>query len=155
VEIVLYLMIVVGIAVQGEAVMLAACAGAFWGNLHLVPVALAGMVGAFLADWLYFTLGRRHGARLLTRYRWLRGRMDKTSELLAKKPVFAIMVLRSQIGMRVIGNFLLGASEIDRRRYLEVNALACMIWGIGVTLLCFYFYVFTEPMWRLVIEAWS
>ena len=149
-----YVLMVLGIFIQGEAAVFAACVGAVWGDLFNVPIALLAAIGAFLADWLYFTLGRRYGAKLVARYRWLQGRLDKTSELLAKKPVWTILILRSQIGMRILGHFLLGAGEIDQRRYLEVNALASLIWGLAVTILCFYFLVYTEPIWQMLIDPW-
>jgi len=148
-------LILIGTILEGELTLLVACLGAIYGDLLLVPIALLGSVGAFLGDWLFFELGRRNGEALLRRFRWLRGRFDRFAELLAKKPVLTLFILRYQIGMRMVGNFLLGSSEIDRRRYLELNAIACLSWGIAITVIGYWFFILTAPLWEMVFAAWS
>ena len=134
-----YVLIFLGCIVEGEFTLVAAGFGVHHQALDaqlLVPLAWPA---AFLGDWLFFELGRRNGGRLIESRPAFGLRAEKLGNWMKRFPIFAVFLLRFQIGMRMIGHFSLGAGSIGRFRYLAINLAACFVWAICIVHLCIWF----------------
>ena len=61
-----YVAILLGTAFEGETIMIMGWFSAHRGYLKLLPwVVLAGFVGNFIQNQVYFVLGRRYGNRMV------------------------------------------------------------------------------------------
>ena len=147
-----YLLILIGTFVEGEFTLIAATAGVLWSNLQIIHLVWIAWLGSFLGDILFFQLGRSHGASFKARLPKLGERMDRVVSLLAKRPLLTIFILRFQIGMRMMGNFSLGCSSMDRSRYLKLNLIACLVWSLFTTALCYYFLKYTADLWEALLQ---
>jgi membrane protein DedA with SNARE-associated domain len=64
-----YIAILLGTAFEGETIMIMGGFSAHRGYLELLPwVVLAGFVGNFIQNMIYFVLGRRYGNQMLEKH---------------------------------------------------------------------------------------
>ena len=129
-----YLLIFLGCVIEGELTIIAGVIAIHLGKLSLAPLMLGCLLGGFIGDWFFFELGRHKGEAIQNRWPRLRERLEKVSRFLDKYASAAILLLRFQIAMRSVGNFALGNSNVSRRRYLLLNALASLLWAIIIPL---------------------
>lgn len=146
-----YLLIVLGTAAEGEVVLLAAGYAVFQGKLDLYPVMVAAFSGACLGDSFWFELGRRRGDRIMARWPALRSRGEPLVRLLKKFALFAILILRFQIGMRSLGHLAFGMSDLPRKRFWMVTLIAAAIWAVLISYIC---YLFMGLMAVVVRQLW-
>ncbi|MDW4497450.1 DedA family protein [Sulfitobacter sp. D35] len=137
-------LVFVGCFLEGDAAAVVSGGLAHSGTLPLWGVLGLVFLGAFLADTMWFVLGRRlpHSPRFA---RHLESRVGRSArDLVARNPVLVILGFRFVWGTRIAVPLTLGASMLPARLVLSLDALACMVWagtlvavgyGIGATLL--------------------
>jgi membrane protein DedA with SNARE-associated domain len=145
-----YLLILIGTFIEGEFTLVAAGFGAANGVLHNPTIMVFAAGGAYAGDLFFFELGRRKGDVICRRWPWFGHRAKRISVLLAKRPELTLLILRFQIGLRSAGNLTVGMSGLNRKRYLLINAVACVLWAIGIVLLCHWFAKFMTALWNAV-----
>lgn len=139
-----YALLLLGTLLEGEVSMLIACWGAHTGVLQPISLAAVASLGAWIGDALAFELGRRRGHAILdARPKW-RAHTEKMQRWMARYPALCLLLLRWQIGLRIVGNAVLGMSPLSRIHYLALNAVACVLWAAGVTAVGLYFARFLE-----------
>lgn len=148
-----YALVVVATMIEGEFSMMLVGYLMFNGDLALevLPLGLAAALGAFLGDWFFFEMGRNRGGAFLQRWQWLSKRLESVAALLARFPLFTLLILRFQIGFRMVGNIILGQGDLNRGRYLVLNAVACLAWATVIIPLCLGFarvIDMTLQMWQ-------
>jgi membrane protein DedA with SNARE-associated domain len=88
-------------------------------------------IGSFCGDQCWFYLGRRFGVRLLRRYpRWQK-RIEAPLDWLARYNTWFILTFRFIYGIRNVSSFALGVSAVTRRRFMLLNFLGSLIWGVS------------------------
>ena len=123
----------VGAGIEGETVVVT---GGLFARQGLVPLAGAMAVtaaGSFLAAQLLFTLGRRYRDHPRVRRIADRPGFARALALLERHPTGFIFGFRFIYGLRTVSPIAIGASRIDRRRFVLLNALAAAIWGAAFT----------------------
>ncbi|WP_157219736.1 DedA family protein [Flavisphingomonas formosensis] len=135
-----------GAGIEGETVALT---GGFLAHQRLVPLGwamVAVSAGSFVADQIFFMIGRRYRD-----HRWVRRFTDKPAfakayEMLEKRPVSFVLAFRFLYGLRVVSPLAIGTSALPMRRFTPLNAIAATVWGVSFTALG---YIFGSAIERL------
>lgn len=145
-----YWAILVGTFLEGETILILGGFVAQMGYLQLPGVMAAAFVGSFSGDQLYFYIGRRFGPGLIARRLSWQAYADKVYSLIARHENFLLLTFRFYYGLRNVTPFALGASNIDRRKFIVLNAVGAAIWAVTVSL---GGYAFGEAFQAMVDQA--
>lgn len=125
-----YLAVAVGTFLEGETVLLIAGAAAARGHLSLPGVIAVAMLSSFLADQLFFLVGRRYGVALLARYPALQPRAARVNDLLNRYQTPLILSVRFLYGLRIAGPIAIGMSRVSWPRFVLLNGLGALLWAV-------------------------
>jgi membrane protein DedA with SNARE-associated domain len=129
-----YLALVVGTFLEGETIVILAGLAAHRGYLSLPLVILAAFAGSFSGDQFYFFIGKWKGQQFLYRYEKYRTRVDRVRKFLYKHQNLLILGFRFVYGVRNVTPFVLGAANVDTRRYVILNAIGAAVWAAAFSL---------------------
>lgn len=125
----------------GDSLLFVAGALAAMGemNVHLLVALL--IVAAILGDGCNYTIGRRIGLRLFTRFpRLLKQEyLDKTHAFYEKHGGKTIIFARFVPIVRTFAPFVAGIGRMEYRQFLSYNVIGALLWVIGFTYAGFYF----------------
>ena len=127
-----YWAILAGCFFEGETILVIGAFAAYQGYLHLPWVILAAYGGTFLADQLYFYLGRLYGQKILKKRPYWQNQVGKVQRLLKQFQTALILLFRFLYGLRTVTPFVIGMSAISPRKFLLLNALGAMIWAVVI-----------------------
>lgn len=127
------LAVAVGAGVEGET---AVATGGLLAHQHLLPlggVVAAGALGSFLADQLFFHMGRSY--RDHPRVQRLRASplFARALQLIERHPTGFVFAFRFLYGMRTISPMAIGTTAIPFARFAALNAAAAILWSILIT----------------------
>ncbi len=131
--------IALGAGFEGET---AAVAGGVMAHRGLMPVwaaFLATAFGAFVADELFFLLGRRFRDRPFVVRTRQRPTFAKAMGFIERHPDAYILVFRFLYGLRTVSPIALGLTRVPYRRFAALNAVAALIWAAVFTAIGFHF----------------
>lgn len=118
--------------IPGEAVLVATSAIALHGGVgQVLPLFLAGAIGAFLGDNIAYAIGRRVGT---TRFAWMRTpkvqqAISSARRGLRKRGTLLVLAGRYIPVGRIAINMTAGATGMDRRRFRVLTAIAGFLWS--------------------------
>lgn len=124
-----YTAVFLGSLLEGETVLLLAGAAAQQGYLSYVGVVAVAFCGGMLGDQILFGVGRRYGVLLLARYPGLAARAEPVREAIRRNQNVLIVGVRFMYGLRLIGPFVIGMSEVNSGRFLYLNLLGAALWA--------------------------
>ncbi len=126
-----YLVTLVWTFLEGETIVLLTAAALSRGiiNLNIWMVLLVSFLGSFSGDQLWFAVGRRYGAGLLARWPSLEDKTAGVFRLLDRHNDLFILTFRFIYGLRNISPFAIGMTQVSRRRFLALNAVAAATWA--------------------------
>ena len=127
-----YAAVFVGALLEGETVLILAGFAAHQGYLQLHWVIAIAMLGGFLGDQIYFWLGRRHGAWVLSHFPRLTPVFERAYVLIERYHEALIVGIRFLYGLRTVGPMAFGMSKVLAWRFMLFNALGAVIWAIGI-----------------------
>lgn len=125
--------VLVGSGIEGETV---AFLGGLSAHRHLLPfwgVACAAAIGSFIADQLFFFLGRRASGSPRVQRLTSKHAAQKVKALLERHPTGFILAFRFIYGMRTISPVVIGLSSVAARKFVMLNGLAALVWGIVIS----------------------
>lgn len=104
-------------------------------ELFPLPAAMAAAsVGSFLADQLWFAVGRYARDRPFVARQRARPAFARVLGMLERHPRAFIFGFRFVYGIRTISPIAIGTSRVPGRVFLPVNATAAVVWGCAFTL---------------------
>ncbi len=126
-----------GAAFEGET---AAFLGGIFAHRHLMPywqVALAACLGSFSADQFFFLSGR-----YATKWSYVQKLLGsepvaRVTRLLEAHPTGFILAFRFIYGIRTISPVAIGVSSVSMQKFVVLNAVAALIWGVLITAIGF------------------
>lgn len=129
------LALLVGAGVEGETVVLLGGISVSRELLPAVPAVLAAATGSFIADQLFFAIGRRsRDAGIVVRAR-RRPAFARILRTLERRPVAFIFAFRFLWGLRTVSPIAIGTSAVPTQLFVMVNAAAALCWAtVFVTL---------------------
>jgi membrane protein DedA with SNARE-associated domain len=131
--------IALGSGFEGETAAIAGGVMAHRGIFPIWAAWLACAFGAFVADEMFFQIGRRFRDRpFVTRVRQ-RSAFAKAVAFIERYPNAFIFIFRFLYGLRTVSPIALGLTNIPFRRFAALNALACLVWSGIYTAIGFWF----------------
>jgi membrane protein DedA with SNARE-associated domain len=131
------LAVFLGAAAEGET---AAFLGGVFAHRQLIPywqAALAACLGSFAADQFFFLAGR-----YATKWSYVQKLLgskpiERVTRLLEAHPTGFILAFRFIYGIRTISPVAIGVSTVSALRFVTLNAIAALIWGVLITAIGF------------------
>lgn len=134
-----YLAILIVTFLEGESIVILAGIAAAGGLMHLPLVIGTALLGSFCGDQVYYTIGRRYGTRVLTRWPTLSGKIDWAFRLLRKHETLFILSFRFIYGVRNASPFVIAMAGVPRWRFMGLNLIAAAVWALVFSLGGYYF----------------
>ncbi|MBI1375722.1 MAG: DedA family protein [Phycisphaera sp.] len=142
-----YPAIALGVAFEGETVLLVAGYLAHRGYFDIATVMMVAMISTTLADQWWFHVGRTGGKSMLDRRpRWA-DRVDPIRRMIDRHQVLVIMGFRFIYGLRTITPVVLGMTGVPLRRFIPLNILSATIWAVAVGVAGYLFGQLLENFW--------
>ena len=133
-----YALLFVGVAFEGEAVLLAASLLARRGFFHL-PVVIAVAVAAnSLADQAYFQVSRRRGRAWLERRFGQHPRYQRLIDLVSRRGGLLLTASRFAYGLRIAIPAACGALGMRTLPFTALDLVAGLLWALPMASLGFY-----------------
>jgi len=124
-----YVAILIGTFLEGETIVIFAGVFASQGMMSLPLVFATALFGTFFGDQVYFTIGKRWGARLLYSHPTLKRKTRSVFRLLKKYETGFILSFRFIYGLRNVSPFVIGMNGIAHPRFAALNFLAAFAWA--------------------------
>ena len=128
-----------GAGLEGETVVVAGGLLAHRGLVSLPGAMAATSLGSFVADQVFFLIGRRLTDWPITQRLKRNPLFARALGLLERYPIGFIFAFRFIYGFRTVSPFAIGTSRVPERLFLPVNGLAAIVWGCTFTLLGYAF----------------
>jgi len=125
-----YIAVFLGSLIEGESIILTACALAALGYLNIYRIMITAFIGTLLADQLLYYVGRLYGEKILIRFPRLEKHSHKALRLLKKYDTLFILSCRFIYGIRVISSIVIGMSGVPPKRFTPLNIIAAVIWTL-------------------------
>lgn len=133
-----YLLLFLGVAVEGEAFLLAGALLAHRGLFHL-PVVIAVAVAAnTVADQVYYVLARSRGRAWLERRYGAHPRYQRALDLMTRHGRLLLVASRYAFGFRILIPAACGALGMPLATFLPLNVLAGVAWALPTALVGYY-----------------
>ena len=129
----------VGAGVEGETVVIAGGVLAHRGLVSLGGAMAAAAAGSFVADQLFFLAGRRWRAHPRVQAITARPAFARALAAFERHPSRFIFVFRFLYGLRTISPIAIGTTQVSVRRFMALNAMAAVVWGVAFTALGYLF----------------
>ncbi len=141
-----YALLFAGVALEGEAVLLAAALLAQRGLFRLpVVIAIAVVANAF-ADQVYFQLARQRGRVWLDRRFGQHPRYQRLIDLVGRRGFLLLVVSRFAYGLRIAIPAACGALGMRVLAFTFVDLLAGVLWAVPMGLLGYFAGGALEPL---------
>jgi len=122
--------ILVGAGVEGETVVIAGGLVAHRGLLPFWGVAIAAVMGSFIADQLFFAIGRYFRGSARVRKISVKPAFAAALGALERHPTRFILAFRFIYGLRTISPIAIGTTRVHTRKFVILNALSAAVWGV-------------------------
>ncbi|MBW3628242.1 MAG: DedA family protein [Gemmatimonadetes bacterium] len=134
-----YWAVLVGGVLEGETVFIAAGYAVSQDYLAPLPTFIAAVTGGSLGDFLYFTLGRLFGARLIRRFAFLRRLRARAVLFLRRWGRATAGLTRFAYGLRIILPMTIGAARFPGAAFILYNLIGSLAFA-GVYLSVGYLF---------------
>jgi len=124
-----YWAVFAGSLLEGETILLLAGIAANQGALSFAPVVALAFIGGMMGDQLLFQLGRRYGPQIMARFPALEQRARPVHRLIERHQRKLIVGVRFMYGLRLVGPFVIGMSEVTLARFALLNLLGAALWA--------------------------
>jgi membrane protein DedA with SNARE-associated domain len=125
--------------VPGETVLLVGGFYARAGSLNLWLVIASATLAAMFGDNMGYLLGRRSGRRIVTRFgKYLLindARLAAAEGFYERRGAITVFLARWTAGLRIAGAWTAGIVRLPWWRFFVWNALGCLTWATGVSVL--------------------
>ncbi|MDE2369988.1 MAG: DedA family protein [Burkholderiales bacterium] len=152
-----YWAVAAGCLLEGETLLLLAGYAAQRGQLDVGAVFAIAAACGFAGDQIFFWIGRRHGAAVLSRWPHAVLQIDRMNRLIERWRDLVVVLVRFAYGLRIVGPVLIGMSSMSPLRFAAFNAVGALIWAALVTAAGWFFGAAAEILLGRVqdAEAWG
>jgi membrane protein DedA with SNARE-associated domain len=119
----------VGSLLEGETILLLAGIAANRDYLSFWAIVLLACCGGTIGDQVLFQLGRRYGTNLLGRFPGLARRAEPIHRLIERHQIKLIVGVRFMYGLRLVGPFAIGMTDVPLARFAMLNLLGAALWA--------------------------
>ena len=122
-----------GAGIEGETVVVAGGLLAHKGLFSLPGAMAAAAAGSFVADQIFFSLGRYFRDKPWVRRAREKPIFERALGLLERYPIGFIFAFRFIYGFRTISPIAIGTTKVSTRLFVLINLVAAIVWGIVFT----------------------
>jgi len=141
-----YLVLLMGVAVEGEFFLLAASYLARRGVFSLTLVILVAVIANCGADQVYYVLARTRGRKWLQKRFGDHPRYQSVVNLMVRHGNWLLLGSRFAFGFRIIIPAACGALDMPPLRFTILNIFAGIIWAVPTSLLGYYLGTVAETV---------
>ena len=127
-----------GAGFEGETVTVIGGLMAHHGLLSYWPAVLAAGAGSFVADQVFFLIGRRFRGHGLVRKAQARPAFARALAAFERHPVIFTFAFRFLYGLRTVSPIAIGTTRLRTTTFLAINALAGAVWGLAFVSLGYF-----------------
>ena len=125
--------IALGAGLEGETAVVTGGILAHQGLVAWPAAVLAAAIGSFIADQIFFTIGRRaRDGRWVGKLRKRRV-YARVMGMMERYPVGFIFAFRFLYGFRTISPVAIGTTRVSARLFVLVNGVSAIVWGVVFT----------------------
>ena len=128
-----YWAILIGTFLEGETILILGGIAAQQGLLDLRTVMLSAFCGSYAGDQLAFSIGRYYGAKILERKPKWKKRADYLFSKSARFLDLWMVIFRFFYGLRNPTPWVLGAGDINYKRFLLLNGIGAALWAVLIS----------------------
>jgi len=125
-----YPALVVGLALEGETMLILGAFMAHRGYLDLPLVILIGWLVAFASDQFFFWMGRTKGSQFLENRPAWKPNVEKAKSLLGRNTNLLFLGVRFMYGLRTVMAFVIGMSKLDPKKFVPLNLIGAFLWAL-------------------------
>ncbi|MBF7013730.1 DedA family protein [Novosphingobium sp. HR1a] len=118
-----------GAAIAGETVVVIGGIMVHRGILPFLPAIAAASAGSFVADQIFFLLGRRFRDHAFVQRVQRKAAFAKALSTFERHPTIFVFAFRFLYGLRTVSPIAIGTTRIPARTFLLINACAAILWG--------------------------
>lgn len=118
-----------GAAVEGETVVVIGGIMVHRGFLSFLPAIVAASAGSFVADQIFFLLGRRFRNHAFVQRVQRKAAFAKALSTFERHPTLFVFAFRFLYGLRTVSPIAIGTTRLPARTFLLINAIAAIVWG--------------------------
>ncbi|RZM35713.1 MAG: DedA family protein [Sphingomonas sp.] len=122
-----------GAGIEGETVVVAGGLLAHKGLFSLPGAMAAAAAGSFVADQIFFSLGRYFRDKPWVRRARAKPIFERALGLLERYPIGFIFAFRFIYGFRTISPIAIGTTKVSTKLFVVINLVAAIVWGIVFT----------------------
>lgn len=119
-----------GAGFEGETVTVIGGLMAHRGLLAFWPAVVAASAGSFVADQLFFLIGRRFRGHGFVRRAQTRPTFAKAIATFDRYPIAFTFAFRFIYGLRTVSPIAIGTTRLRATTFIAVNAVAAAVWGL-------------------------
>jgi membrane protein DedA with SNARE-associated domain len=124
-----------GAGIEGETVVVLGGVMVHRGLIAYPAAIAAAALGSFIADQIFFALGRRFRDHRYVRRAQQKAAFRRAIDVFERRPVLFVFGFRFLYGLRTVSPIAIGTTELPASRFMAINALAAMVWAtVFVTL---------------------
>ena len=135
-----------GAGIEGETMVVTGGVLSHDGLLPVAGVAVAAAAGSFVADQLFFAIGRRFRGHPRVKRIEAKPAYAKALALFERYPTAFVFGFRFLYGLRTVSPMAIGTTRISTARFAVLNLAAASLWA---TLFTGIGYVFADGIERL------
>lgn len=127
-----------GSAVEADVIPIVSGVVAHRGYFGFFWALAAGVSGRFLADCVWYWIGRASGKRL-EKWEFYRRQMPRAERAFGRMGVWQILLARLMFGLRNAAMLLCGVEKVNFAKFAAVNFVGCAVWGTFLVSLGYFF----------------
>jgi membrane-associated protein len=134
--------LLIGFFLPGDSLLFLAGFLASQGVFNIALLCVGFAIAAIVGDSVGYAFGHRYGRRLFERpdSRWFkRKHLIATEAFYEKHGAMTIVLARFLPIIRTFAPIVAGVAHMNYRRFLAYNVAGGLLWGVGVTLLGYWF----------------
>ena len=122
-----------GAGIEGETVVVAGGLLAHKGLFPLPGAMAAAAAGSFVADQIFFSLGRYFRDKPWVQRAQQKPVFERALGMLERHPIGFIFAFRFIYGFRTISPIAIGTTKVATKLFVAINLVAAIVWGIVFT----------------------
>jgi membrane protein DedA with SNARE-associated domain len=128
-----YLALMVGTFLEGETAILVASSLVHNGLFKIPSTVFFAFAGAFISDWLYYSIGYFNGKYYLAKRPKLEAKVLPVQRFMHKNSTQVLLIYRFLYGFRIIIPITIGLCRIPPRTFLIFSIISGVIWASVVS----------------------
>ena len=128
-----YLALMVGTFLEGETAILVASSLVHNGLFKIPSTVFFAFVGAFISDWLYYSIGYFNGKYYLAKRPKLEAKVLPVQRFLQKNSTQVLLIYRFLYGFRIIIPITIGLCRIPPKTFLLFSIISGVVWASVVS----------------------